>query len=144
MNTRKAIVLRVDSDSALVKVGGDGGCGRCSETGGCGSDVLGKLFGGRCASYRVETDRPLSPGAEILVAVEPRAPLLAAALAYGFPVLGLLLGAGIGGAQWPGDAGAVLGAVAGLVSSSAVSMWLTRRKLAGGLAVRVIDSGMSH
>lgn len=143
MNMRKAVVLRVEGGSTLVKVGGDGGCGRCNEAGGCGGDVLGKLFGGRCGSYRVETDQPLAPGAEIVVAVGPRAPLLAAALAYGIPLLGVLLGAAVG-AQRSGDAGAVLGAIVGLVSSSAVSMWLTRRKLAGGLAVRVVDSGMSH
>jgi len=143
MNTRKAIVLRMEGATAVVKVAGDGGCGRCAETGGCGSDVFGKFFGGRCGSYRVETKQPLTPGTEIEVAVEARAPLLAAALAYGVPLLGLLAGAG-GGALYSGDAGSVLGAVIGLIGCSALSAWLVRRRLAGGLAVRVADAPISR
>ncbi|QSI75765.1 SoxR reducing system RseC family protein [Niveibacterium microcysteis] len=143
MNTRKAIVLRVEGATAVVKVGGDGGCGRCSETGGCGSDVLGKLFGGRCSSYSVVTDRPLTPGSEVEVAVEPRAPLLAATLAYGLPLLGLLVGGAIG-EQYVGDTGAVLGAALGLAAFSVGAAFLARRRLAGGLAVRVVESSISH
>ncbi len=143
MNTRKAIVLRVEGASAVIRVSGDGGCGRCSEVGGCGSDVLGQLFGGRCSSYSVVTDRPLTPGAEIEVAVEPRAPLLAAALAYGLPLLGLLAGGAIG-EQYVGDTGSVLGAALGLATFSVGAAFLARRRLSGGLAVRVVESSISH
>ncbi|GAA5184583.1 hypothetical protein GCM10025771_38970 [Niveibacterium umoris] len=129
MTTRKAIVLRVEGGAAIVKVGAEGGCGRCNETGGCGSDVLGKIFGGRCTTYAVESDAALQAGDEVEVVVNPRAPLLAAGVAYGLPLAGMLLGAVIGSIA-ANDAGAVAGALTGCVAGALLAKMLAKRWVA--------------
>lgn len=136
MTTRKAIVLRMEGRAAIVKVGAGGGCGRCAEAGGCGSDVLGKLFGGRCTTYAVETDRRLSAGEEVDVAVRPRAALQAAAVAYGVPLLTLMGGAALGATV--GDTQAVVGALAGLLSGMVLAAFVARR-MAAAFSVRVVE-----
>ncbi|MCX9158280.1 SoxR reducing system RseC family protein [Niveibacterium sp. 24ML] len=138
MNVRKAVVLRMEGAAAIVKLDAQGGCGRCAESGGCGSDVLGQLFGPRCRTYQAEALHPFAAGSEVEVSVEARAPLIAALLAYGVPLIGLLLGASLG-ALFGGDAAAAGGAVAGLVLSAIVATAAVRRRGAQ-LRVRILET----
>lgn len=137
MSVRKAVVLRMEGASAVIKLDSQGGCGRCAEAGGCGSDVLGQLFRPSCRTYKAETLRPLHEGSEVQVSVEPGAPLIAALLAYGIPLLGVLGGAALG-SLLAGDAAAAAGAAVGLVVSAIASVVLARRRGAQ-LRVRVIE-----
>ena len=139
MNVRKAVVLRMEGNHAIVKVTAEGGCGRCSESGGCGSNVLGQLFRGGCRAYAAETSRLHAPGSTVDVSVAPEAPLLAAMLAYGLPLAGLLIGAAIG-SSIHGDPGAAAGALLGLAMAALAALGLARRR-AGQLRVRVVEAG---
>jgi sigma-E factor negative regulatory protein RseC len=137
MNVRKAVVIRMEGDAAIVKVNAEGGCGRCSESGGCGSDVLGQLFRPSCRAYAAKTDRQFDPGAEVAVSVQHRAPLFAAMLAYGLPLLGLLAGAATGASMFA-DAGGVVGALLGLSIAGALALAIVRRR-GDQLQVSIVD-----
>ncbi len=116
---QEAIVARVEGNQAYVEVGGAGaGCGRCHETGGCQSSILGQMFRTRPRQYRIANPIGAAPGDPVIVRVASGSTLRAALLIYALPVLGLLLGAVAGtalGGDGDGDAMAALGALLGLV-----------------------------
>jgi sigma-E factor negative regulatory protein RseC len=96
----EAQVTRIVDARTFVSVGGQGGCGRCEEVGGCRSDVLGQMFGSRCREYEVENLPGAQPGSLVSVDIPDGAPLRAAMLAYVFPLCMVLLAAAL--AHWSG------------------------------------------
>lgn len=118
MMDQEAIVARVEGDHAFVEVDGAGaGCGRCHETGGCQSSILGQLFRSKPRLFRIANPIGAVPGDRVIVRVAEGAALRAALLIYALPVLFLLLGAAFGtalGDEGSNDAAAALGALAGL------------------------------
>ena len=115
---QEAIVARVEGDHAYVELGGAGaGCGRCHETGGCQSSILGLLFRAKPRQYRIANPIGAAPGDPVIVRVASGSTLRAALLIYALPLLGLLLGAVAGTAlsgNGDNDATAVLGSLLGL------------------------------
>lgn len=116
-------VVALDGEHALIEVVG-GGCGRCHEAGGCGGQQLTQMFCSTPRQYRVRN----LPGAAVgdLVSVAVPAGVLGqhASLAYGLPLLGLILGAVLGNAL-AGDATALAGGVLGM----ALAWWVVRRRV---------------
>ncbi|MGE5472560.1 MAG: SoxR reducing system RseC family protein [Bacteroidota bacterium] len=113
-STIRAVVRALDGQEALVEVE-QGGCGRCHEEGGCGGQQLAQMF---CSTktYRVENTIKAAVGDHVTVAIAAGSVRRTANLAYGIPLLAILLGALLG-MQLAGDGGAVLGAGAGLLLS---------------------------
>ncbi len=128
---QEAIVARVEGDHAYVEVGG-GGCGRCHETGGCLSGILGQLFSSKPRQFRVANRIGAVPGEHVVVRVAEGAALRAALLTYILPVLFLLLGAVAGtalGEASNSDASAALGALAGLACGVLSGLTLRRVRI---------------
>lgn len=117
---QEAVVARVEGGQAFVETGGQGtGCGRCREAGGCQSGLLGQLFRTKPRQYRIDNSIGAVVGERVIVRIAEGAMLGAAMLAYGLPVLSLLLGALVGAAQaesGQSDAATGLGALAGLTA----------------------------
>lgn len=126
---QEAIVARLEGDHAYVEVGG-AGCGRCHETGGCQSGILGQLFRTRPRLFRLANSIGAVPGDPVVVRVAEGATLRAALLIYALPVAFLLLGAVAGtalGDAANNDAAAAIGALSGFVVG--VLSGLTLRKV---------------
>lgn len=111
--TIRGVVRALDGNDALVEVE-QGGCGRCHEEGGCGGQQLTQMFCSGPKSYRAENSLGARVGDRVVVATAPGSVRRTANLAYGVPLLGAIGGALVGMA-FAGDAGAILGALAGLV-----------------------------
>lgn len=69
----------------------------------------------------------LTQGARVLVCLPQRYVLMSAVLLHGLPWAALLLGAGVGAALAPGDAGTLAGAVIAVTFSIMMSPRLRRR-----------------
>ena len=113
-------VTAIDGEHAIVRMD-ETGCGRCLEPGGCGGNTMGKLF---CSTPR--TFRVLNPGRSVVgdrvsVVIAEGAVGRSAALAYGVPLLALLIGAA-SGSNVAGETGAIAGAAGGLLFA-----WVTLR-----------------
>ena len=119
----------IDAQGTITAVSGDTaevlmdetGCGRCHEEGGCGGHNIGKML---CASPR--TFRVLNPGHSVVgdrvtVVIAEGAVRRSAMLAYVVPLLALFVGA-LGGSALAGEAGAIIGAVGGVLGA-----WLVLR-----------------
>lgn len=135
---REALVLRVGVDDAwispLAACSGCGGCqGRCDwlqdEVTAAGLRLPKALF-----------DEAPVPGQRIRLRWEAPALLATAQRAYGWPLLGLLLGAGLAAmlnsSLRLGDAGVLLGALLGTLSGMALS----KRALAAMRQLRVLPA----
>jgi sigma-E factor negative regulatory protein RseC len=116
MMDQEAIVARVEGDHAYVEVGGTGGggCGRCHETGGCQSGVLGQLFNSKPRQFCIANRIGAIPGERVVVALADGATLRAALLTYALPVLSILLGAATASTAMGALAGLAIGVLAGL------------------------------
>ena len=133
MMNQEAVVARIEGDHAYVEVGNTGvGCGRCHETGGCQSGILGQLFSSKPRQFRIANRIGAMPGDRVVVRVAGGQALRAALLTYILPVLLLLLGAVAGTAQGEAgnsDASAALGALAGLAIGVLAGLTLRRARI---------------
>jgi len=132
-STIHAVVRGLEGQEALVEVA-QGGCGRCHEEGGCGGQHLTQMFCSNAKTYRVQNTVGAAIGDHVTVAIAAGSVRRTANLAYGFPLLGLLIGALLG-MSFAGDAGAMLGAGGGLLLSFVYIRFRLRRE-AGNSAAR--------
>lgn len=93
-------------------------CARCRAGRGCGAGLPGVGGGERVLRVAVPRGVELTAGDPVTLRISGPALLAAAAIAYGLPLAGLLLGALLGHLLVPGDAGAVLAALAGLLAGA--------------------------
>ena len=115
MADAKGIVTSVDGDFALVRMD-DAGCGRCHEPGGCGGVNIGKMLCSTPPVFRVLNPGGSAVGRQVSVTIPDSAVSKGALLAYGLPLLLLLIGAFVG-LGIAGDFGAIIGAICGLAAS---------------------------
>lgn len=99
------------------------GCGVCAGEG-CASRRIAELFQRRPRQYQVGSRFCVVTGDEVIVGIPDGKLLHSALYLYGLPLVAVMLGAGL--AQWvrPGDAGAVAGALLGLLLAGA---WIVTR-----------------
>lgn len=130
----QAEVTGVEEGYVLVKVSGEGGCGRCNETGGCNSGVLTQIFGRKsCRIFRLPNAIGAAVGDQVVLSVADGVTLKTALAVYMVPVLMVLLGAALG--TWWGegqDLPALAGLLAGLLLSVAFVALFRRRMVAQG------------
>jgi len=121
-------VLRVDGAYAEVEVQPvSGGCGRCHEEGGCGSNLLNESLRPKHMSvYRLPNTIHAKAGDAVIINIAEGAVLWAALWAYLFPALLMIVGTALG--TWSAEAGderwPLLGAVAGLLLGVLALRWL--------------------
>lgn len=122
-------VVAVEDDAVWVETLRKAGCGRCDEPGGCGNGALARHARDRIGRVRARNDARLAVavGDIVLVGVPPDAVLRGAFLIYVLPLALLLAGTLAGAALFPGDAGAVGGALAGLGGAFVALRLLTSR-----------------
>ncbi len=135
MITEQAIVLRAAGPQVELELQRDSSCNGCELVDGCGVGALGRLLGRRRKSLVIDTDRRLQPGDRVVLAVPERALVRMSLLVYGLPLVGLLGGALLPAALWPGasDALAVVfgatGFAVGVKLAAWRSAWLPRSVL---------------
>lgn len=117
----RGVVRALDGHEAVVEVE-QGGCGRCHEKGGCGGQHLTQMFCAGTKTYRVDNPGGAVVGDKVTVAVAAGAVRRSANLAYGLPLLGVIVGAALG-MQAGGDPGAMAGGGLGLVLAWLLARW---------------------
>jgi len=130
----RASVIRVEGAEAIVEAQPSGGCGACSGGGGCGGAGLSRTLCVRPRQFRVRNSVGARVGDEVQVVVADGVLLRSALTLYGLPLLLVFAGAAFG-AQWMAgsgrrDAGAVIGAVAGLLAGFILARFIASRQRA--------------
>ena len=115
-------IAALDGQYAVVRLDA-AGCGRCDEPGGCGGQNIGRMFCATTREFRVLNDVHAALGQRVDVVIADNIVRRSAALAYGMPLLTLLLGA-LGGSALAGEVGAIGGFVLGLL----LAYWFLRYK----------------
>jgi sigma-E factor negative regulatory protein RseC len=112
----QAWVVATEGDFVWVEAAQGSTCEGCHVSGGCGTSVLGQLFGRR--PYRLRAANPVGAdiGDRVAIGLDEGAFLRGAVLVYALPVLGLVLG-GLAAVSLMGggDTSAVVGGGLGLV-----------------------------
>lgn len=136
-------VVAVDGDSAWVETVRAGGCGRCSEPGGCGNAAPSRR---RPAHLRVALTQPVAVGDTVVVGIAEGAFMAGVFSAYVLPLGGLVAGAVLAGTLLPatGDAATLGGAIGGLLGGLLLARLFDARGgqgAAGAVIVRRLPAG---
>ena len=128
MNAPEARVVTTDTSSATVSVEAQTVCARCAAGRGCGA---GLLYQGRTRLFDVRVARGLhlQPGDCVRLELAPLHLLRAAWLAYGLPLVALVLSVALAtvAAERAGDAGMVAAGAAGLAAGLIAGRRLLRK-----------------
>jgi len=126
-------VVASSGDQVLIETQRRAGCGSCGTSGGCGVATLAGWLGRR--PTRVQATDPLGTcvGDEVVVGIQERSLLQAAALAYLFPLAGMFLLALVAVAAGLPEPVVVAAGVAGLVSGVAAGRYIARQVTRHGL-----------
>ncbi|TBM16969.1 SoxR-reducing system protein RseC [Hafnia alvei] len=89
------------------------GCGSCGAKNTCGTAVLNKINPQSQHQLQVEIAQPLEPGQRVEIGITEANLLRSAVLVYLTPLLGLIVGGGVGQSLMHSDAWAALGALVG-------------------------------
>ncbi|TBL73116.1 SoxR-reducing system protein RseC [Obesumbacterium proteus] len=89
------------------------GCGSCGAKNTCGTAVLNKINPQSQHQLQVEIAQPLAPGQKVEIGITEANLLRSAVLVYLTPLLGLIVGGGVGQSFMHSDAWAALGALVG-------------------------------
>lgn len=117
MTESEAVVLRVESDQAWVRIQPHTPCGNCDPETGCKSVAMSRMFSRGKQEFRVGNVLHAVPGDMVRVAVADGLLLRSALLGYGLPLCLLLVGAGFGRFLGPvamADLLTLIGAAAGV------------------------------
>jgi sigma-E factor negative regulatory protein RseC len=127
-----ATIIALENDCVWVETLRQGSCSSCSASAGCGQGLMSKMLPGREHYIRALIEQQQLQGLAIgqTVAIEvPDAQILeASAVVYLVPLVLLIAGAMLGTWVLPGDAGAISGAVLGLLLGAVIVRWHARVK----------------
>ncbi len=141
MNTPEATVVSVDHQTVTVRVEGIVACSRCAAGKGCGAGLIGGDPGAREFALPTPPGMTLQQGETVLLQLLPARLLQASFLAYGLPLVCMLLLPVL--ADWlfgPLNDAALAGfALAGLVAA----LLLGRRYLAREPCLRRLTPGIA-
>lgn len=115
-----ALVLRLQGDTAWVRVESPKSCSACGGKG-CGSALYARMLHPREPEYAVDNPIAAQPGERVVIGIEDGVLLKAVALAYGLPLILLVLGALAGSSL--GEGAAVLGGLTGLALGFVRMKW---------------------
>ena len=127
-----ATVSRVAPGRAWLQADRRLGCQRCEAGQGCGGGLLGKLVGNRRIEIEVEHQiEGLAAGDAVVIGFPEATLLRGSLLAYGLPMLCLLVGAALGSWLIGGFVAAALGGVGGIAAG-----WLLARTLSAKMHIQ--------
>src|SRR5688572_30736701 len=90
------VVVRAESDAVWVKTLRKTTCGSCQARHGCGQNLMQRMTSSDAdirARFDTETfGKSLKPGDEVEIMIEEGAVIMASVLAYGLPLMCLILG----------------------------------------------------
>lgn len=120
MDTPTGTLVSVAARGGLARVRVDqpAACARCAAGRGCGAGLFARQRAGEVIEARVVSDG-LKEGMAVDILLDEGGLWRAALLAYGYPLLGALGGAGVG--SFAGDSGVAAGALAGIAAGLLVS-----------------------
>lgn len=91
------LVLSVDGDYVVIQSENKTGCAGCSASGGCGTSSLSSLFSPSVErTLRVKNRLDAKVGEQVLLSIVEQEILKHSLMAYGFPLILLILGAWLG------------------------------------------------
>ena len=124
MESATGLVVAVNDDTATVEVTSPIACRRCASGKGCGAGLL-DAGRSRAIDVKIPQGSKLTRGDAVALVVDSRQLLQAALFAYGLPLAGLLLFAGLTTLLWPGagDAVSAVFGLAGLAGGAIISRW---------------------
>ena len=123
MESASARVISVFGGMARVSVASPVACARCEAGRGCGGGLLGTGKAERQIDIRIPAGMSLKAGDQIRLVISSRQLLNAAVLAYGVPLAGLLMAAGVGWLVTGDDRLSALAGAAGLIAGVWMSRW---------------------
>ena len=120
MDTPTGTLVSVDGAGGLARVRVDqpAACARCAAGRGCGAGIFARQRAGEIIEVRLMTEG-LEAGSAVDILLDDGRLWRAAVFGYGYPLLGALVGAGIGVAA--GDTGVAAGALGGIAAGLLVS-----------------------
>ncbi|MGD8378751.1 MAG: SoxR reducing system RseC family protein [Gammaproteobacteria bacterium] len=132
MILERGVVRERQGDYAWLECDSQAGCARCAEGRGCGGGLFSRLLGDRLRRMRVLNTLDAGVGEYVIVGLEESAVVTGSLVAYGLPLVGLLVGAIGADALLAGsnDLAELVGGAAGFGLA-----WLGGRRLAGSLAL---------
>lgn len=114
MLEQHARVVHSSEQGVWVKASDPPGCGVCAGEG-CASRRIAELFQRKPRQYQVESKFPVAVGDDVIVGLPDGSLLRSALYLYGLPLVAVMLGAVLSQWIWANDAGALAGALAGLL-----------------------------
>ncbi len=91
MITEQAVVTRRVGNRVEVELERGSACGSCELSQGCGTGAIGRLLGRRSKPLLLENENRLQPGDRIKLGLQEAALVKLSLLAYGVPLLSMLL-----------------------------------------------------
>lgn len=122
MSEITAVVKRLEENHVWVETDPASSCSRCKGGSGCSSVSISRLFCSSKQQFRVSNTLSLQEGDVVTIGLPDEVMLKTALIAYGFPLLCLLIGAVVGAWAVPANpdlasiALGALGFVIGLIS----------------------------
>ena len=126
MIEENAIVVATEGEFAWLETERKSTCGSCAARKGCGTGVLAKVVGRKMTRVVALNQAGARAGDMVIVGIDERSLVRGSLAVYAVPLLALFAGALMGEywlGFWVGEAGAMLGGLAGLLAGLA---WLRR------------------
>jgi sigma-E factor negative regulatory protein RseC len=122
-----SLVDSIDGVRAVVVVEVAAACPRCATGKGCGAGIFAVGGGDRQVEASVRSGLDIAVDDVVEISLAPDNILRAAAIVYGLPMLGAIVGAAIAYLLALGDAAAATAALLGLGAGLAIGRWRLRQ-----------------
>ena len=116
-----AKVVSTTGDTALVAIRPRSSCSSCDVKGACGTSIIASLFPSRNKTFIVENTLKAEVGQDVIVGLDEAVLQRASIIVYLLPVLGLILGAALGGYlaeryfSFPAEPASIVAGLSGMV-----------------------------
>jgi len=118
-----SLVDSADGVHAVVAVEITSACPRCAAGKGCGAGIFAPASGDRHVEASIRPGLAIAVDDIVEISLAPDNVLRAAAIVYGLPMLGAVIGASLAYTVGFGDAAAAVTALLGLAAGLAVGRW---------------------
>jgi sigma-E factor negative regulatory protein RseC len=128
--TEQGKVVAVESDGVWVETANQSACSRCVARKGCGQSLLAQVDGHRSyikAAFNDYEARDFQEGQVVEIGIHESAVTRGSFLVYCLPLLGLVMGAGVGDALGVPEVGVAAFSAFGLMMSGLGVRWFSRR-----------------
>jgi len=129
-----ATVVSADGERVQLRFDRLSQCQRCLQGEGCGAGVFSQLFSHRSTTLHLPSNETWQVGQQVRVGLAPQRLVSGSLLLYGWPLIGFLGGAILGGQlDLPSVSPDLAALVAGIVAASLITgySWLRRQKIGG-------------